>query len=185
MFTAELFPAELLLRLPFNASIPVLHPDADTWSKATAMLQIITDEIKEERADFEQVVRMQMQALLVLLCRHCSNRPAEGKQYTAHVSGFLGLIKVHYKAHLTVEQYAALLHITAKHLIELCRKQTGKTPLQLIRQLVTTEAKRLLFHTGVSVKEVAYELNFEDPATFSKYFKSVCGYSPADFRAGK
>ncbi|MDC1385752.1 helix-turn-helix domain-containing protein [Crocinitomicaceae bacterium] len=43
------------------------------------------------------------------------------------------------------------------------------------------EAKRLL-QTGMSAKEVAYDLNFDDPGHFSKFFKSKTGCSPSEFR---
>ena len=83
---------------------------------------------------------------------------------------------------MNVNDYAERLHISPKHLIDLCKKNTGKTPLQLIKEYTVAEAKRLLYNTGLTIKEVAYELNFDDPANFSKYFKSVCGYSPANYR---
>lgn len=186
MFVTALFPAELLQQLPFNSNLPVLHADEVTLAPVIAMLHIIANEILQEYPGYEQVARMQIHTLLLLLARLGSGRNIGNKQmYTPHVTAFLELIKKHYKAHYTVEHYAEMLHVSAKHLIEVCKKQTGSTPLQLIRQLVTTEAKRLLYHTGMPVKEVAYQLNFDDPAAFSKYFKAVCGYGPAAFREGK
>lgn len=183
MFTQDVFPADLLARLPFSQARPVLHLDAAQVAMTEAMLVIICGQIAEGTTEGQQVARAQMQALLLYLAS-ISLAGSAGAQsgLPPQVTAFRQLLPVYYKQHLGVEGYAGLLHISAKHLIDLCKKNTGKTPLQHIREYVAAEAKRLLYNTELSVKQVAYELGFDDPANFSKYFKSVCGYSPADYR---
>jgi AraC family transcriptional regulator, transcriptional activator of pobA len=44
------------------------------------------------------------------------------------------------------------------------------------------EAKRQLAYSQRSVKEICYELGFEDPAYFSRFFRNHTGYAPHDFR---
>ena len=52
----------------------------------------------------------------------------------------------------------------------------------MIHERVIAEAKRLVYYTDKSIKEVADELGFEDVAHFSKFFKNVTTKSPSDLR---
>jgi len=62
------------------------------------------------------------------------------------------------------------------------KKQTGKSPSQLIADRVILEAKRLLVHTTDSVKEIAYLLNFNEATYFYRFFKKYTGQTPEHFR---
>lgn len=80
-----------------------------------------------------------------------------------------------------VQDYAEILCVSDKHLNEIVKRQTGKSASTLIYRQLITEAKRLL-NSGLTVKEVGFELKFDDPAHFSKFFKTQTGSSPSDFR---
>lgn len=181
MFTQDVIATELLACLPFSQARPIMHLHEEQMRRVQMMLAIIKEALVEDA--MHQMVRVQMQALLLYLCAICTPVNAD-MQHTlpSQIVTFRQLLQQHYKEHINVEGYADMLHISPKHLIALSKKHTGKTPLQHIREYTVAEAKRLLYNTGLTVKEVAYELNFEDPANFSKYFKSICGYSPADYR---
>lgn len=183
MFTPDVFPSEVLSRLPFSQVRPTMHLSQAQMERVQLMLRLIKDTLAEDGDSANQVVRAQAQALLLYLCGiYAAEEKTTHSALPAPIVNFKQLVQQHYKEHINVEGYAEMLHISPKHLIGLCKKHTGKTPLQHIREYTVAEAKRLLYNTGLSVKEVAYELNFEDPANFSKYFKSICGYSPAEYR---
>ena len=55
---------------------------------------------------------------------------------------------------------------------------------EIIRQRLLLEAERLSAHTEMAVSEIAYALNFEDPAYFSRFFRRLAGQSPGEFRQG-
>lgn len=78
--------------------------------------------------------------------------------------------------------YADALNITVGHLNAVVKQQAGKTVTELVQERFILEAKRMLFHTGLSVKEVAYKLGFEDAPYFNRVFKKLAGTTPADFR---
>lgn len=183
MFTQDVFPSEVLSRLPFSQARPVMHLRAGQMERVQMMLTLIKEGLADDSDHASQVVRTQAQALLFYLCGiYAQEDKTVQSSQPAPIVSFKQLVQQHFRAHINVEGYAEMLHISPKHLIELCKKHTGRTPLQHIREYTVAEAKRLLYNTGLSVKEVAYELNFEDPANFSKYFKSICGYSPAEYR---
>lgn len=183
MFTHDVFPDELLSRMPFSHPKPTLQLNEKQMNTVNVMLNIISEEINEYSEKQNLFVRVQMQALLHYLSGiYTSNSTDVQSALSPIILAFRQALQQHFKDHLNVNDYAERLHISPKHLIDLCKKHTGKTPLQLIREYTVAEAKRLLYNTGLSVKEVAYELNFDDPANFSKYFKSICGYSPVNYR---
>lgn len=84
-----------------------------------------------------------------------------------------------------VGPYAQSLSVSPKHLSSLIKTLTGKTSKEYIQERITLEAKRLLLHTELSVKEIAYDLGFEEPLHFSGFFKNCTGISPSKFRSSQ
>lgn len=97
-------------------------------------------------------------------------------------AGFLGFANKYYLSKRSLSDYAQLLNITPTHLPKSIKKATGKTPTQLINDMIVLEAKVLLKNTRLSVSEIAYQLNFEDPAYFNRFFKKQTSQTPSDFR---
>jgi AraC-like DNA-binding protein len=62
------------------------------------------------------------------------------------------------------------------------KKNTGVSAGHLIRQRVVLEAKRLARYSGAGMKEIAYDLGFNDSAHFSRFFKSIAGTNFSDFK---
>jgi AraC family transcriptional activator of pobA len=81
-----------------------------------------------------------------------------------------------------VEQYASLMHISPKHLTDLVKEATGKTPKQLMRDVLLLESKVLLGSTSKNITEIAHHLRFEDQAHFSHFIKQQTGFTPVALR---
>jgi AraC family transcriptional regulator, transcriptional activator of pobA len=92
------------------------------------------------------------------------------------------LVEQHFKTKHTVAEYALLLNKSPKTLSNLFLKLHKKSPLQFIKERKLLEAKRLLLYTTLSVKEIAYEIGFEDVQTFGRFFKNAMNLSPTDFK---
>jgi AraC family transcriptional regulator, transcriptional activator of pobA len=86
---------------------------------------------------------------------------------------------------LAVADFAAGLHVSSNYLSDTVKKETGKTPTQIIKERTILEAKSLLRNTRLTVSEVAYFLLFDDPSYFAKYFKAATDVSPSDFKDQK
>ncbi|AQG81542.1 helix-turn-helix domain-containing protein [Spirosoma montaniterrae] len=82
----------------------------------------------------------------------------------------------------TVEDYADLLNITPQYLSGLVKTATGQRPLHIISQKLVDEAKILLRYTANDISEVAYQLNFSDPANFGRFFKKHTQKTPLEYR---
>lgn len=81
-----------------------------------------------------------------------------------------------------VSDYASILNISAGHLSEMVKDQSGKPAIKHIHDRLVMEARRSLFHTSNSLKEIAFELGFSDASYFSRFFKRECGITPAEYR---
>jgi len=95
---------------------------------------------------------------------------------------FLETIRANFKNNLTVRQMAVSLHATEAKLNELSKLHTGRTAQSVIHGLIASEAKRLFTYEKLSVKEVAYELGFNDPFYFSNFFKKQTKQSPKSYK---
>jgi len=82
-----------------------------------------------------------------------------------------------------VDTYALQLNITPDYLNNVLKSAIGKSAKELIVQRIVLEAKRLGLHTGMSSKEIAFSLGFDDPSHFSKLFKNETSQPFSDFRA--
>jgi AraC-like DNA-binding protein len=82
----------------------------------------------------------------------------------------------------TVGAFAQMINITEKRLIQATMSTLGKTPKQIIDEKIILEAKRLSIYTSNSIKEISYQLGFEETSNFIKYFKKHVDMTPIEFR---
>jgi AraC family transcriptional regulator, transcriptional activator of pobA len=98
------------------------------------------------------------------------------------VRQFKELSDVHFKDKTQVAHYADMMYVTPGHLNDTIKSAIGKTAKQIIDEKRITEAKRLLFWNEHSIKEIAWQLNFEDDGYFNRFFKKHTGHTPATFQ---
>lgn len=95
---------------------------------------------------------------------------------------FMQLLKIHFKEWKQPARYAAELSISVAHLYDTIKNITGDSVSVYIQQYCMLEAKRLLCFTKLTVKEIGYQLGYEEPVYFGKLFKKVTGSTPLQFR---
>lgn len=78
--------------------------------------------------------------------------------------------------------YAKILNITPGTLAKKSKKYFKKSPSELIQERLVLESKKRLHLTRLSIKEIAYSLNFKDEYYFSRFFKKISKVSPQSFR---
>ncbi|HYQ56701.1 MAG TPA: helix-turn-helix transcriptional regulator [Draconibacterium sp.] len=91
-------------------------------------------------------------------------------------------IELHYKTKHTARDYADILAITPKALTRLTKNHFNKTLTDLIAERIIIEAKRELYLTNKTVKEIAYELGYNDEYYFSRFFKKNTEVAPQLYR---
>jgi len=95
---------------------------------------------------------------------------------------FRNLLEENYHKIHTVSEYAGLLNVSNKTLTNCTNEISHQTPLQIINERLSLEAKRLLAYSDKNVNEIGFDLGFEDPSYFVKFFKRYTKMLPGDFR---
>jgi AraC-like DNA-binding protein len=96
---------------------------------------------------------------------------------------FKTTLEKNYKKVKNPRDYAGLLNLSTSYLNECVKVTTGKPVSIHIQQRIILEAKRLLYHSGKSVKEIADELGYDDFSYFTRLFSKAVGMSPTAFLA--
>lgn len=95
---------------------------------------------------------------------------------------FRQLVEKHFITKHAVNDYADMLHVSSKHLSEAVKATFGRSPLQMIHDMLLLEAKFQLGSTDKSVSEIAHYLRFDDQPHFSHFIKKHTGFSPHELR---
>ena len=95
---------------------------------------------------------------------------------------FLETVRANFDKNYSLEDVAGKLGTTEAKLNEQSKLHTGRTAQNVIYGLIASEAKRLLIYQNHSIKEVAYQLGFNDPFYFSNFFKKHAGISPKSYQ---
>lgn len=95
---------------------------------------------------------------------------------------FLESVEMHYPEHWSVARYAQDLNITQSRLYELCQDSAGRSPKAVLNDRIVQEARRYLSFSGISMKELAGVLGFEDVNYFFRFFKRLTGETPSTCR---
>jgi AraC-like DNA-binding protein len=124
--------------------------------------------------------------ILLIKCaawaRACSAAARGPLDMNDPVRRFLDMVEHGYLEARQVAHYAQRLAITGDHLNTLVRERLGRTASGVIHDRLLLEAKRLLLHGDMSIKEVGYALGMKDPAYFTRWFSKAEGVAPAAFR---
>jgi AraC-like DNA-binding protein len=113
--------------------------------------------------------------------RNGENRPATS-QDPAILVDLKNAIEKNFRLKHSPADYANLLNITPAALNRISKNHYNKTLTNLIAERLIIEGKRELYLTAKPVKQIAYELGFNDEFYFSRHFKNNVGISPQYFR---
>jgi AraC family transcriptional regulator, transcriptional activator of pobA len=127
-------------------------------------------------------IHSRIELILVELNRAKISQGAEIWKPNALFLKFLEAIRAGFKKNRSLREIAQSLNTTESKLNELAKLLTGRTAQSVMHGLVASEAKRLFMYEKLSVKEVAYELGFNDPFYFSNFFKKQTSQSPKIYK---
>ena len=101
---------------------------------------------------------------------------------SAHFKRFGQKLELDFSRQHRVQRYAKVLGMSEKSLGRVCLAAAGLFAKACIAQRITLEARRLLAHTNLPVQAIAYELGFEEPTNFGKFFRKEAGMTSLAFR---
>lgn len=119
-----------------------------------------------------------LRALLLRVVRLEGVRPPPPPALAA----FLTTLERDHTTTRSVTHYAKAAGVSVRRLAEILVAETGKSTKLVIDERVALEIKRLLVHTGLSVKELAAQTGFVEPTNFVKFFRHHTGTTPLAFR---
>jgi len=145
----------------------------------------IDEEFRERAPGWTTAIEASVVAVLVWLARcRASTRRAEtaDRREVDLVGRFRALVERRFAEHLAVRAYAGELGVTESRLDRAVRAVTGRSAFEVTQERLLLEARRKLVYIAAPVSKLAYELGFEDPAYFWRFFRRRTGMTPSEFR---
>lgn len=178
---------DLLFELPFlnnNGPAPVLNMKEDEMNLFIPIIELLLKEQEKKSIHQEEILRSYLNIMLMQANRFYTSKNPEALSITNQslYNRFRILLEKNFTKLHKVKEYAEMLNTTEKTLNEHTKKITGKTASDQIYDRIILEAKRLLNHSDLSTKEIAFFLNYQDPAHFNKFFRTQTGQSPGEFK---
>jgi len=152
-----------------------------TFTKLTPLLDMLENSLSEISSVTREVPIHLLQTLLFQLLdqKHVEEQPASTGDRKL-LFRFQQALEVQFCTNHQVSKYAAELGTTEKKLSLITKQFLGLSPLQVIHNRLLLEAKRLLLFEDTSHKEIAFQLGFDSPASFSLFVKNKAGITPSE-----
>ena len=169
-------------------STPVLKLDEEEIGRLHTLFGVLEEEFSEVDGNQEEMLRILLKRLIIRCTRLAKKqllKSNENQKDIDLIRAFNVLVEEHFKTKKSVKEYAGLLYKSPKTITNVFSKYSEEKPLQIIHNRVVMEAKRMLYYTDKSVKEIGYELGYSDPAQFSKLFKNIAGMTTTEFKVSK
>src|SRR6186713_1293007 len=135
----------------------------------------------KNKGDF-MIIKMLVN-IIVIYCSKIVNRfigPVNGKSELYY--RFLILLRKKLDKYHQVTEYARDLNVSTDVLNQIVKDRTGKSPKQMIDEQLLLEAKRALYWSEATVKEIGWTLGFETDSYFIRFFKKSTGITPKQYR---
>jgi len=138
-------------------------------------------------AQYEQLVAYLKIFLITASRLKIAQQPQAQQDYADKKEPFIlqnlkDFIEIHFKTKHSASDYADMLNISPKALAKITKAHFNKTITDLISERIVIEAKRELYLTNKSVKEIAHDLGYDDEYYFSRFFKNNADVSPQLYR---
>lgn len=172
-----IFHNGLFCHFGMNEKITIHRPDFFTET-----LKQIEDEINEKPYQYLISTHSLVELLLIEINRSKIANGDEIWKPDALFLKFLEHVRHNFSQNYPVSYFADILGTTEAKLNEVSKLHTNKTALNVIYSLIISESKRLLLYEKLTVKEIAYQLGFNDPFYFSNFFKKHTSLSPKDYQ---
>ena len=158
-----------------------LEPDPETRQSLNTLINLIFNERAGENR--LMLIKSYMQAFLFHVAAIFEKTGlSKNTTNSRQVAELMKLIDQNFIAQRETEFYASQMGVTKKKLNLIATKGTGKTVKQHLHERLILEIKREIHIGEKSLKEIAFDLGFSEPAYFSRFFKQFTGIPPSEFK---
>ncbi len=195
-----LFHPDLIRQYPLGKAIKnygyfsyevteALHLSDEEEKIIEVIIQNIQKEISARLDNFSQDVIVSNLELLLSYCNRFYSRQFITRKMATNdlLTNFENILAKYFTEDSdltlpTVEKLATELNVSSSYLSDMLRSLTGQNTQQHIHEKLIEKAKEILTTTNFTVSEIAYQLGFEYPQSFSKMFKSKTNLTPMEYR---
>lgn len=183
-----------LLKKPMIQEFPFFDMEAEhiinvTESESQLIQRSFRDIIEEYKRYSPEKTSILCNYILILLLRvrdifrpHVRQIDQNSSNATRIANRFKHQLQNKFLILRRVEQYASLLNLSPKHLTDMVKEATGRTPRQMINDILLLEAKVQLGSTDKTASQISYDLKFEDQSHFSHFIKQQTGMTVQQLR---
>jgi AraC family transcriptional regulator, transcriptional activator of pobA len=180
-------PPSTLFELPFFFATdisPLLKiPPGDSFRIAEVFVEM-QREFNAAGAGAAEILRAWLRILFARVLRLLENKrpPVTPSRPSVLLRQFHLAVERGFRQERALADYARELDVTANHLNDVVRAETGRSAGSIVRQRRLLDAQRLLSHSDLTVSEIGYQTGFPDPSYFGRFFRRETGQTPAAFR---
>lgn len=145
-------------------------------------LSIIIDRLKESKPLPESVFSYYIHRMLTEMILLSSDYPEEATKPNPILEA-ISYIETKYTEKISINELASYVNISPYYFSRVFKKETGYSPYEYIIKTRIDKAKELLKKTPMSIKEVAFNVGFNDESNFVDTFHRIVKYTPKEFRS--
>ncbi|MCT4700067.1 helix-turn-helix domain-containing protein [Tenacibaculum haliotis] len=162
---------------------PFVKPNEKDILKLSLIIDNLIDEFENTETAQYDMLQAYLKQFIIHSVRirkeyHVVKEDIETKLF----KDFSLLVEQNFKKLHSVTDYANRLGISPKSLTKHFQKTKTDTPSDFIKNRIIIEAKRQLLYSTEAIKNIAFDLGFNDPAYFSRFFTKATGQSPKQFQ---
>ncbi|MGQ2982709.1 helix-turn-helix domain-containing protein [Flavobacterium sp.] len=162
---------------------PAFVPDAETFAHLYSITKRMMALLQQEELSALSIHKAYSYLQIILITLTELREEHNGPHTSNTASQFLSLLPQNIRSRKKVSEYCDILGCSADKLNLACKTSLGKTALELIHEEVLLEIRRLIALGSLSLKEIAFELNFDSQANFSGFIKTRTGFTPSELQA--
>ncbi len=189
-------PEDELRRIPGYHAMFVLEPNYRKQHQFRSRLRLgpadlawvdgMFDQLHKERwsdePGSEVLVRSYFLELVVFLSRRYTRTATTEGKSLLRLGEVIGCLERDPERNWTIDELAAIAHMSPSNLIRVFKRATGSTPISYAIELRVKRAMRLLVETDLTVHEIAFRVGFQDSNYLCRQFRKITGISPGDYR---
>ncbi len=151
-----------------------------------ADFQYLKSLMESPYSDAETQISLTLHKLIAnLVSKKSASRINSFSRIKSNLDAVITYIRQNYSQKITIDCLVEVSHISKYYLIRTFKEATGMTPYRYITLTRIDEAKKLLTHTRLSVKEIGEQTGFCDAKNFITNFKRITGMTPLQFRENR